>query len=323
MKNSRIYTEQAYGLTCVFLENDQVRLCVLPEKGSDLYSFEYKPLGMDVLMKTPEGLSGMKGRNLYEKPLSGYADAYPGGWQELLPNMIDLEGFEPPMGGCESATVPWDWAIQEETPQRVALRLWVRLSLTPFFVEKTIVLEADAYSFLMTERVVNMGLQTARFTWTQHSAFGGKLIEGEAEVLLPRCEGFNFQAFMKNRGQPLESFIEPLEAMTLPDGGKLNLLEVRPKGDGPDVFFTLRNVAEASAAICNHTYGVALRLEWDAAAYPHMGYWTRHDHIHTVALEPLRSYLLTREDSLRHGEHLTLEPGESLTSWVRCGAYPL
>ncbi len=72
------------GHRALYLENDALKITVLPDKGADVYELVHKPSGVDFLMKTPQGL-----RPPGEEPPSDFLDNYEGGWQELFPNAGD------------------------------------------------------------------------------------------------------------------------------------------------------------------------------------------------------------------------------------------
>ena len=44
------------GHRALYLENNALKITVLPDKGADVYELVHKPSGVDFLMKTPRGL---------------------------------------------------------------------------------------------------------------------------------------------------------------------------------------------------------------------------------------------------------------------------
>jgi hypothetical protein len=76
-----ITLENLNGHTCLWMENDDLKLAVLPRKGADLAEFIHKPSGIQFLMKTPAGLRPPGGN-----PPVDFLENYEGGWQELFPN---------------------------------------------------------------------------------------------------------------------------------------------------------------------------------------------------------------------------------------------
>src|ERR1051325_6254990 len=72
-------------LTLVVLENDALRIVVLPEKGADIVAFVDKKSGVDVMLRLPAGLRSPKSEvALMDHPNTLFS-YYEGGWQELFP----------------------------------------------------------------------------------------------------------------------------------------------------------------------------------------------------------------------------------------------
>jgi hypothetical protein len=85
------------GHTALWLENDYLRITVLPEKGADICQITYKPNPIDLLLVTPAGL-----RPPADRPPTDFLENYEGGWQTLLPNVNDAceyRGAAIPMHG--------------------------------------------------------------------------------------------------------------------------------------------------------------------------------------------------------------------------------
>ncbi len=76
------------GHLAVCLENEQLRVGVLPHKGGDIFEFVHKTAGgsehVQVLMQSPWGLKPPRHR-----PPLDFLENYEGGWQELFPNAND------------------------------------------------------------------------------------------------------------------------------------------------------------------------------------------------------------------------------------------
>ncbi len=92
-------------------------------------------------------------------PRGAFLDYYEGGWQEILPAGGDpcvYKGINFGVHG-EVSLIPWQYAIEEDRAERVAIKFWVRTYRTPFYVEKRISLQSGAAVLTMTEKVVNEG----------------------------------------------------------------------------------------------------------------------------------------------------------------------
>jgi hypothetical protein len=72
-------------LTLVVIENDAIRVVIVPEKGADIVSFVDKKSGIDVMLRLPTGMPGLQERNGIDGSPDILFSYYEGGWQELFP----------------------------------------------------------------------------------------------------------------------------------------------------------------------------------------------------------------------------------------------
>ena len=163
----RIREFRFHGLRCVSLENQTLRVSVVADKGADIYEFLHKPTDTEFLLRTPLGLQAL-GPVLPTIQLreGNFTDFYEGGWQELFPVAGDFpaehKGAQFGQHG-EVALLPWSYRIEEDSPERVAVKFTVITSRTPFLLERTMILEDDAPVLKLRERVVNEGDETLEF----------------------------------------------------------------------------------------------------------------------------------------------------------------
>ena len=114
-------------------------------------------------------------------------DHYEGGWQDCLPTAGSPCEYNRQQFGVhgETPTIPWDYCIAEDTPERVAVRFWVRTYRTPFYVEKELSLERGKATLAISERVVNEGRTTMHMLWGQHPALGAPFVDESCVIDLP------------------------------------------------------------------------------------------------------------------------------------------
>lgn len=68
------------------MENEFLRVTILPEKGADIHELRYKPKDIDVLWKSPWGLKTPgKGISTAADSMAARLEHYEGGWQEIFP----------------------------------------------------------------------------------------------------------------------------------------------------------------------------------------------------------------------------------------------
>ncbi len=72
-------------LRLLTLENESLRVVVIPEKGAEIVSFVDKVSGVDVMLRLPAGLRSPKSEAMLLNQPNGFFSYYGGGWQELFP----------------------------------------------------------------------------------------------------------------------------------------------------------------------------------------------------------------------------------------------
>jgi hypothetical protein len=152
-------TESIYrGLHMVTLENEVLRVSILSGKGTDVIEFLHKPTDTDFMWRSP---LGVRNPAQYVPTVArsdgAFLDYYEGGWQECFPsggNAIEHVGTSFGLHG-EVSLLPWDYRIEEDTPDCVAVKFWVRTVRTPFLVEKAVRLRRNQGVLHFAERIVN------------------------------------------------------------------------------------------------------------------------------------------------------------------------
>ena len=108
----RISDEWTYkGMKVLVIENSEIRVVVVPDKGSDIVSFRHQPTGTEFMWESPVGLRNpAKYVPAVSAPEGPFHDLYEGGWQELFPNPGDAyqaQEVSLPFHG-EVALLPWE-----------------------------------------------------------------------------------------------------------------------------------------------------------------------------------------------------------------------
>ncbi len=175
------------GMRTLILENELLRVTVLVDKGSDIVEFRYKPFDLDFLFMSPGGIRNPN-RGIVSAPSGGpFLDYFSGGWNEVLPNggpLVAYKGAELGQHG-EISLIPWEYAILANSPERVAVRLWVRPIRTPFFLEKTLSMQPGKAVLTIEERLVNEGGESMHLMWGQHIAFGRPFLDEDTVIDAP------------------------------------------------------------------------------------------------------------------------------------------
>jgi hypothetical protein len=324
-------TEFVYcGLPTVTLENELLRVTILAGKGGDIFEFLYKPLDVDFMWRSPWGVRDPAPFvATSHTPVSAFLDFYEGGWQDCLPtggNPCDYQG-QPFGAHGEAATIPWRYSIVEDSPECVALKLWVRTYRTPFLVEKTLTLERGRAVLRIAEQITNEGRVTLPIMWGQHPAFGPPFVDESCRIDLPGGRVHATQLTPNTR------FVAGEHAWPLVPGRDGNLIDLRRvAGCEADTSDTLRiaDLAEGWYALTNTQRQVGFGMAWPLAVFPALWFWQVYGgaygapwygRTYNVALEPFSTVQTTIVDAQADGSAHSLAPGETWAAQFVAVAY--
>jgi len=288
------------GMRTLVLENRQLRLVSLLDKGSDIIELVYKPLDVDVIFHAPTG---------YQKPGSftgtssrsegAFMEYYGGGWQDILPfagnETIKHRFGEWGMHG-ETPLLPWDATIETESPSEVTVKLTVNIPRYPFRVEKWITLDDHSATVRIREKVVNTSNQTLEYCWLQHPTLGSPLIASGTIVTVPAEKVVIDKPEPWGRLKAETSYKWPY---VQDKAGKQVNLSVLPSDEiiaDETVFLT--DIKEPWYTVINQKLKLGFALRWDPSVFEHIWFWQSYripDHpwfgkAYCVALEPCTGY---------------------------------
>ncbi len=316
-------TEFTYlGYTALVLENDELRITLLPGKGSDVIRFVYKPLEVDFMWASHPGLQPAGTVKTSTGPLSPFLDNYPGGWQEILPNFGD---------GCEYknttlrlhdevSMLPWDYTIVENDPQCVSVRLEVRCERTPFRIRKTLTLRPGCL-LEIEEQVVNESAEAMDCTWGHHPAFGAPFLNETCRVIVPPCRVKTQEEYVSpnsrlEKGQDCEWPI-----VRGRHGEKIDLSHVPDKAAHSHDMAYLYGFDRGWYALFSEGRKLGFGMSWDGKLFKHLWFWQVyggwhgppwHGTSYNLALEPCSSYPQSLTGAIKSGSQLKFAPGESI-----------
>lgn len=199
---ARVETNWRYReLRVVRIENELMRLDILPEPGAKIYNLIHKAADRNVLWHNPriEPHRTSFGAN--------FDNHWAGGWDEPFPNGAECEyaGEILPYLG-EMWTLDWSCEILEGGPKRVKVRLWCDSPITPARVEKIITLEAGSRVVRFDHCITNTGTLPFDFNWGIHPAFA---VTPDSRIDLPSCQGVVAEAMSGTLGDVGTAFTWP------------------------------------------------------------------------------------------------------------------
>lgn len=300
---ARILEYEYKGLRTVFLENEKLRVGVLAGKGADIVEFNHKPTDTDFVWLSAGGIRNPTAYlSTSSDPLATYMDYYPGGWQEIFPNGGVPSSYLGASFGQhgETANLPWDYEIVEDTEESVAVRLRVRTQKTPFLLEKVLRLRSGESAMRVDETLANESAVPLRAMWGHHIALGRPFLEPGCRIrlpgnplVIPHEEPIHPSGRRVRGGRRYRWPLATGEA-----GGALDLSVIPDRGTMSEMLY-LTELAEGSYEVENPMKGLGLRVTWDARTMPYLWFWQEYGATeiypwygrhYNVGLEPFSSF---------------------------------
>ncbi len=309
------------GHAAIYLANDRLRIGVLPEKGSDIFEFSYKPRGggasVQFLMQTPWGLKPPG-----DEPPSDFLENYEGGWQELFPNANDgceYRGRQIPFHG-EVALERWKVDAPLPGSGESSICLSVDCRNSPFHIDKVLFLAGDGSSLIIREKITNLGTDACDFVWGHHLVLGGQFLEEGCRLEMPAQQVCTPDILY----EPLTARLKPAQTSAWPyaearDGRQVDLSYIPGPDSRSHDDVIVGGLDRGFYRVTNPRLGLAFTLNWDAAVFPWLMFWQPYGGadlppltgVYGVGLEPWVSrYPLAK--AVEMGQARCLRGGQSL-----------
>lgn len=323
------------GVRGVVLENDQVLVTILPDKGADIYQWIHKGTGVDVMWKSPWGLRRPGGGipTSFDSAVT-WIEWYSGGWQILFPNggnTCTYKGVEMSFHG-ETSAIAWDIAELNTDDQTASVRLETRLARSPFAISREMVLPQGASSFLIRETIRNDGGEPMDYMWGHHPAFGAPFLSADCVI------DTNARKMIADpKIDPPNNPMTPGEQYEWPNveanGTVTDLSLVTPEQTARGSMGYLDEFDDiAWYGITNTHLGIGAGLAWRRDDFPYAWFWQEmhnspgfpwYKGVYVMAIEPSTTWpghgLV---NAIEQGErYRTLQPGESRTAEIRAVLY--
>jgi len=307
-----------HGTRAVFLENDQVRILVLLDKGADIAEFLHKPTDTDCMWRSPLGLGSLHPRRFAWRDDQVLTDRYYGGWFEAFPNVgpaCQFRGSRMPQYG-EICHLAWDLSVVKDEPTEVVLKTATRTVKTPFLVEKIFTLRSGSGTLQLDETIRNLGREALPYQWGHHPNLGGRILEGGCRLEIPA------RTVRVRSLSPESRFVDGTEGTwpVLPDraGRPVDLRIAHPPGVPVNEILELNDLERGHTRVSNPRLGLAFELEWDASVMPHTVAWhvngldsgyPRYGDTQVLGFVPRSDRTWGLEASAAAGDCVVLEPG--------------
>ena len=301
------------GVQALVLENDRLRVVVLPELGGKIWQIAHLRAGRDLLWHNPR---------LTARPVpvgSNYDDVFFGGWDELFPNDLAEEiAGEPYPDHGELWAAPWSWRIEQDGPERVRVSLAMATAISACRIVKNIELVTGESTLRLSWTIENGSHQDLPYLWKQHVA----VPTGDPAVLT-----------MGARSMYVEDFGHPRAGGTgsrydwphlTDDAGRVH--DMRPTLPADSRVAEFQYATELDEGWCAVTWpdgsGIGLVFDrdvfrscWTFASY---GGWRAHE---VLVLEPCTGHPVSVNAGVGAGTHQVLPAGGVLETELLMVAY--
>jgi hypothetical protein len=313
-----IRTEQLNGWDAIVLENDVLRVTVLPAKGAEIASLIDRRTGTELLFTAPWGLQPPGSPPREGSDGAPFLENYAGGWQELFPTAGDPcehRGRSLPFHG-EVATAAWEWRELDG-----GLALGVDCPLSPLRVERRMRLDGPALRIDQT--AINLSDEPEEFVWGHHLVLGTPLVAAGARFLTPARTIVTIPEMWEETAR-----LEPGQRSGWPNarlrnGGEVDLSVVPgPEAESHDDVY-LTDLDGGWAEVVNEALDLRFRIAWDPAVFRWIISWQPYGGARAMPLAG--AYALGVEpwvsggnlaDAAAAGEALALEPRGRLSTTV-------
>ncbi len=324
------------GFRAVVMENELLRVVVLPDKGAEIYSLVYKPHDMDVLFKRGQLHLPQAYPNALSNSEDGFIHSYFGGWQELFPSGGSACRVRNAFIGThgEVLMLPWSWQILEDRAGRVSVRFQVRTRQMPFLLQRTMSLETGSPVLIIKETLTNESREELPYMWGHHPAFGAPFLDGSCVLDAPAAR------VEVQQGDDSECCRLPAGAngewsrMAGRDGKIIDLRWIpAPESRTRDMFY-LTGLNEGWCALTNRNLGFGVGMAWDVEMFPVLWVWQElcgssgypwFSETYAMGLEPFTAYSTESPGGLARvieaGQERRLAAGAQISTGLRMVCY--
>jgi len=294
------------GFKTVILENELIRVTVLPGLGAKIHEFVYKPSDNDFMFHHPR----VECRTpVFDVNVDNW---WTGGMDEAIPtgHPCNYRGENYPFLG-EAWSLCWYYQIQENNGSEVCLYLRRPLIISPLVVERWIILKEGEMSLNFRHRITNSGITPFEFLWGLHPGFN---ITPDYRIDLPAVEVQIEESLPDNRlGKPGAHYTWPFAFDK--GGNQVDMRVVPPPSSGTMDFHYVTELKEGWLALTDTKKAEGIALVFPKEVFKSIWLWLVYGgwrNIYVAAVEAWTGYPAKLSDAVDHGEFSSLLPGETL-----------
>jgi hypothetical protein len=329
----RLSLDHSYkGYRLAVLENEQLRVSVLLDKGADIVEFQHKPSGTDYMWWTPWGLHPNGRFTPTAVDQHGFfGDRYQGTWQEIIPNGGGASRHQKMDYGLhgEASLQAWDAKVLKDTPEEILLEVSVETYRSPFRLTRRMGMKRGQASLFLDEEMRNLSGVAMDAMWGHHPCFGAPFLN--ENVRLDIAGGTLVHEDRKNPNQRAAGGSKGRWPY-LPgkDGGRVDFSRF-PKPGKP--VFDMVYVTDLKAGwygLTDAKKKLGFGLAWDKKVWGQLWFWGVYNGLedgpfwgrtYNAAVEPFAGWPGGLANAAANGSALRFKPHEAKRSWLTAVAY--
>ncbi len=301
------------GFPAIVLENERVRMTVLPGHGAKVVELIAKSVDRDLLFHHPR----------FDVRLPVFAanvdDWWTGGIDEVAPtgHPAMVGGEQLPFLG-EFWSQAWTARIVEEGPTAVAVELSCGGIISPLRIDRRMELRTGKSFVRSSHRLTNVGYQPLPFMWGIHP---GIAVRPGARIQVPGASG-TFHEGHPDLGLAAGTrFAWPhLPAV----GGSIDLSVARPPDPPSWELAFIDDLSAGWLAVTDPASRSGFAMSFDRTVFPVAWLWGVYGGwrgLYTVALEAWTAHPPRLDEVIAAGRERILAPGESLATELKFIAF--
>ena len=289
----------------ITVENDLLRLTVLPDLGAKIYDIVHKETGENLLWHNPRVRP-------HKVPFgSRFDDVYSGGWDEIYPNdaevVVGPDRF-PDMG--EAWSLPWDYEISEGR-NSVTLTTRVQTPISPAQLQRKLTLRSGESKFSCSYEFRNLSQNEIKFLWKVHAAFP---INRACRIEIPARYGIVEPRFSGSYSPGRYNW----PVARTKGGEKADVSRVDPDLNNCTLHF-VTGLREGLTRFVDGERGLMSTLRFDPELMDNVWLWLAYGgwrgHF-TAVIEPCTSYPMDLNEAIKRKHFSRLRGGENLKTSV-------
>jgi hypothetical protein len=293
---------------------------IAADRGADIVQVIDRTSGLPLLAVSPTGRPTRPPAGAGS--MAAWLAGYPGGWQMLVPNAGPERLHDGVLQGFHGEAALAEWTVLSRTEGSCELETW--LATAPLHLRRTVT--TDAAGLTVTDTFRNLSPDTVHARVVQHPAFGAPFLDEHSYVAVAAA---TLVADADAPGSMARPGAVGAPGAVLGERSGEDGIRLPGPGSRESLFAAFTDLETAAAVFHSPTHGFGVKLEWDAATYPHAWFWVEANagegwpwfrRLYAIAVEPasvLPGEGATSDGRPRGGAGVSLEPDVPLTTTTR------